>query len=65
MANHEKRMVPLVHGDGLPLLSKKIGRNERCSCGSGKKAKNCHGVETKYFKTEHPKNSDAIRYIKE
>lgn len=31
------------------LTSKKIGRNEKCGCGSGKKAKNCHGTETEYF----------------
>ena len=26
-----------------PIVSKKIGRNETCPCGSGKKYKNCHG----------------------
>ena len=26
-----------------PIISKKIGRNETCPCGSGKKYKNCHG----------------------
>lgn len=31
------------------LYSKKIGRNDKCACGSGKKAKNCHGTETEYF----------------
>jgi len=25
-------------------VEKKIGRNEPCPCGSGKKYKNCHGV---------------------
>ncbi|MHB1694447.1 MAG: SEC-C metal-binding domain-containing protein, partial [bacterium] len=25
------------------VKSKKIGRNEPCPCGSGKKYKNCHG----------------------
>ena len=24
--------------------NKKIGRNEKCFCGSGKKFKHCHGV---------------------
>ena len=23
----------------------KVGRNEPCSCGSGKKYKNCHGID--------------------
>lgn len=26
-----------------PLVLKKVGRNERCPCGSGKKYKHCHG----------------------
>ena len=26
-----------------PIISKKIGRNETCPCGSGKKYKHCHG----------------------
>ena len=40
--------------DGLNLVSKltsrdstvraKIGRNERCPCGSGRKYKHCHGL---------------------
>ncbi len=28
-----------------PIRKKKIGRNEPCPCGSGKKYKNCHGKE--------------------
>lgn len=32
----EKKMNPIVKG-------KKIGRNDPCPCGSGKKYKNCHG----------------------
>lgn len=31
----ESRRLHMVHG--------KIGRNERCPCGSGKKYKKCHG----------------------
>ena len=26
------------------IISKKVGRNETCPCGSGKKYKHCHGV---------------------
>ena len=26
------------------IISKKIGRNEPCPCGSGKKYKQCHGI---------------------
>ena len=30
-------------GKGKHVLQKKIGRNESCPCGSGKKYKHCHG----------------------
>lgn len=30
-------------------IYKKIGRNERCTCGSGRKVKNCCGVQTRYY----------------
>jgi len=29
---------------GLPDVSDKIGRNDPCPCGSGKKYKRCHGA---------------------
>ena len=32
-----------IVGTGSNILRKKIGRNEPCPCGSGKKYKNCHG----------------------
>jgi len=35
----EKRMVSIIKGNGLPFVAKKVGRNEKCSCGSGKKSK--------------------------
>jgi len=28
----------------FPVLPRKMGRNERCYCGSGKKFKRCHGM---------------------
>jgi hypothetical protein len=31
------------------MIAEKVGRNEPCPCGSGKKAKNCCGTETKYY----------------
>ena len=34
----EKKMEPIRVGD-------KVGRNDPCPCGSGKKFKNCHGKE--------------------
>lgn len=36
---------------GSPLISLKPQRNMLCPCGSGKKAKKCCGVETKYYLT--------------
>ena len=30
--------------DSRRIISKKIGRNEACPCGSGKKYKQCHGA---------------------
>ena len=34
----KKQKQPIVKGE-------KIGRNDPCPCGSGKKYKNCHGKE--------------------
>jgi uncharacterized protein YecA (UPF0149 family) len=42
----------LIKGNGKPLTAKKMGRNELCSCGSGKKVKHCHGHKTVYIKHE-------------
>ena len=30
--------------DNKKVITKKIGRNEHCPCGSGKKYKSCHGI---------------------
>ena len=30
--------------DKRKIVSKKVGRNEPCPCGSGKKYKQCHGA---------------------
>ena len=48
----EKRKVRVYSGDGAPLIAKKIGRNDPCPCGSGKKAKHCCGTDTKYYTTK-------------
>jgi uncharacterized protein YecA (UPF0149 family) len=39
----------LVKGNGRPIKAIKVGRNELCPCGSGKKAKHCHGNKTAYL----------------
>ncbi len=49
---NDKQMADLqfVGGDGTPtatktvIKGKKVGRNEPCPCGSGKKYKQCHGA---------------------
>lgn len=40
--------VPFLKGTGKPFKAEKIGRNELCKCGSGKKSKRCCGSETEY-----------------
>lgn len=44
-------MATLVRAPGdVPVHVKKVGRNEPCPCGSGKKAKNCNcGKAEQYF----------------
>jgi hypothetical protein len=37
-------IVGSAKGTVLSMRSRKIGRNERCPCGSGKKFKKCHGA---------------------
>jgi preprotein translocase subunit SecA len=36
-------LAPNGHGAGMPAAAGKIGRNDPCYCGSGKKYKKCHG----------------------
>jgi len=45
----EMEQLQLVGGDGSSspktvVAGKKVGRNEKCPCGSGKKYKHCHGA---------------------
>ncbi|MFL5093747.1 MAG: preprotein translocase subunit SecA [Xanthobacteraceae bacterium] len=48
----QARLVPAMAGNGAPAVARdpqdpsswgKVGRNENCPCGSGKKYKHCHG----------------------
>ncbi len=41
-SNQDKSMTKKVD-TASPVITKKIGRNEPCPCGSGKKYKHCHG----------------------
>jgi len=45
-------MVTIYQNDGCPLRSSgNAERNQPCGCGSGKKAKRCCGMETRYMLT--------------
>jgi uncharacterized protein YecA (UPF0149 family) len=46
---NENRKILIIPGNGSPIKSLKINRNAPCKCGSGKKAKNCCGAETRFF----------------
>jgi len=37
---------------GCQLLAQKVRPNDKCLCGSGKKQKHCHGIDTRYNSTE-------------
>ena len=43
-----KRADANMLGEEAPLY-KKLGRNDKCGCSSGKKLKNCCGSETRYY----------------
>jgi len=50
--NQKPRNILVLKGNGQPLKAVKSGRNELCSCGSGKKSKKCCNKEIQYYKTE-------------
>lgn len=53
------RKITVIKGEGTPLYAQKLNRNSPCTCGSGKKQKNCCGVETKYkFEQKIPVNNE-------
>jgi preprotein translocase subunit SecA len=39
----ERRIAPAARNANDPTSWGKVGRNEACPCGSGKKFKHCHG----------------------
>lgn len=41
-----RREAPPPQLELLPALPRKMGRNERCYCGSGEKFKRCHGMRS-------------------
>jgi hypothetical protein len=50
-------MIELYEGNGTPIKAVRIGRNDKCQCGSGRKAKNCCGTATRYFVKEKEKKN--------
>jgi preprotein translocase subunit SecA len=42
-AQVNKRISTAPHRENRPIITQKVGRNEPCPCGSGKKYKQCHG----------------------
>ena len=52
LKNHPVIVYP---GNGSPFISQKIRPNDPCPCGSGKKAKHCHGTDTKYYHSSSDK----------
>lgn len=45
LRNHKVTVI-----SGGTLIARKVRPNDQCPCGSGKKAKYCHGTDTKYYR---------------
>jgi len=56
MKKEERRKVKVFIGNGSPMKTKKVNRNQLCECGSGMKQKNCCGIVTKYFNSKEKAN---------
>jgi len=52
MGKDKKRDVQVFSSKTkMPLVADKQGRNQKCDCGSGKKAKKCCGATHNYYDT--------------
>ena len=56
--HHSKVVWPGFSQRPVPRHSKKIGRNDPCPCGSGKKYKDCHEPEGQAFLEKLAKKED-------
>lgn len=56
-----KTVWPSVSTTPLPRHSAKVGRNDPCPCGSGKKYKSCHEKEGKAFLEKLAREEDKQR----
>ena len=63
---HSKTVWPSSRSAPLPRYVKKIGRNEPCPCGSGKKYKECHAHEGETFlqKLAHEEEKKRLKAIR-
>ena len=63
---HSKTVWPSSRSAPLPRYVKKIGRNEPCPCGSGKKYKDCHAHEGEVFlhKLAHEEEKKRLKAIR-
>lgn len=46
---NQNDMAEFIEGNGHPMISKRVLPNDPCPCGSGKKAKKCHGAGSEYY----------------
>ena len=63
----EKRKVKLITPETghTGLIAEKLGRNDKCRCKSGLKAKHCCGNATAYFSREPQKRSLVDQKLQE
>lgn len=59
-----KTMWPSVGSPPRPRLVAKIGRNEACPCGSGKKYKDCHEKDGEAFLSQLAREAEK-KHLKE
>jgi len=52
MNKPQRTVLTFPDWNGKPVNALKVQRNEPCPCGSGIKAKKCHGAKTQIFKSE-------------
>lgn len=54
----------IIYGNGAPFEARgKVGRNDPCPCGSGKKAKNCCGTKVEYHYSKHTGKEEQMKKL--
>jgi hypothetical protein len=59
----KKRMVQFIEGNGKPFHAQSIYRNQLCPCGSGKKVKHCHKLQTRYFTKKTKEEIEVEKHL--